>query len=93
MSRRDEVSQRIAEIGGLDTHSPEQFHALINLAKLLALEVDGRNAVISKMLAIYKPEKRPENWKRTDMDKPEYHAWCLAVPLYAQACQIAGRKK
>lgn len=53
----------------------------------LAAERDELQRRLVEVVAALKPAQI--KWSKASMDSPEYHAWCLVVPLYAQAVAIA----
>ncbi len=91
MSRREEVEKDIVwiESGGLDAEC-EQWP---ELARTLADEVDARDAVITKLLAMLADEAGPEPIAYTYPEDPHLLRWQTVNELYARACEIAGRKE
>lgn len=53
----------------------------------LTAERDELQRRLVEVVAALKPAQI--KWSKASMDSPEYHAWCLVVPLYAQAVAIA----
>lgn len=94
MSRRDEVEKDIVwiESGGLDAEC-EQWP---ELARTLADEVDERDAVITRLLAMLEPDDapKPEQYEGYDqLFRERSCRWNDSNKRYARACEIAGRKE
>lgn len=76
MSRLEEVEASIKWIMSAGMTGGAITPNMRDLCRTLAAEVDARDAVITKLLAMLKPEKHRPSW--------EHEA-------YSRACEIAGR--
>ena len=105
MSRREEVDLAIdkneekltdPDGGYYDIDAPmdvfDAIEANRELAEALADEVDERDAVITKLLAMLEPGVSPPK-SHTSCDCVECRCHKINEERYARACEIAGRKE
>jgi len=90
MSRRDEVEAMLREMD--DHHSARYYtNEYSKVAVALASEVDERDAVIDKLLAMMEPPKLPTEPCRFSEYCRITDRIALLEPLHARALEIAGR--
>lgn len=89
MSRREEVEAQIRAIGQFNVTHESCFNSMLTLAD----EVDTRDAIIDKLLAMMIEEAGDEPVAYTYPEDPRLARWQTITELHARACEIAGRVK
>lgn len=69
---------------GADIQAEIEIHELDSAL----LQIAARDQAIKQILELMKPEDR--KWTHAELTTPEYYAWCLAVPIYCAAKEIAS---
>lgn len=89
MSRLEEVEARLEHTADADWSIADEAAEYRHLARTLAAEVDARDDVITRMLAILEPG--PELIANAQMDFQAAFELNVTGSFYDRACEIAGR--